>query len=506
MNKKDVRWSSIQSPKGPGAEDPVTPGARLAQLAMARPDEIAVICERWGGGSEALSRLQLEQWANRLANRLAEQEVGPGSFVIINLPNGLEHIVATLATYKLGGCPMPLSYRVPPVERDAMMALAAPQAVVSDAPELRGITREEMRRLEGFPPTPPPDAIPQPFKAVGSGGSTGKPKLIVSPGAFCFPAAGHPFAAVLGIVDGDRVYSPGPLYHNQAFLFSQVALFAGASIVIDERFEAASALAAVERHRPTILNVVPTMMLRMARAAAFYSRDLGSIRALWHMAAPCADWVKRAWIDRIGAASVCELWSATEVTGATTINGEEWLRRPGSVGRGYHTEIRILDAQRRPLPRGQVGEIYTRFNQAPPQYYYLGAAPLDTVEGGFASVGDLGYLDEEGFLFLADRRMDLIITGGANVFPAEVEAVLTQFEGVHDAVVIGLRDEDLGRRVHALIEPNPGLQLSQTELDAHLRKRLASYKVPRSYEMVEQLPRDEAGKIRRSQLREERGG
>ena len=330
--------------------------------------------------------------------------------------------------------------------------------------------------------------------------------MIVAPGAFCFPPAGHPFAIVLGIVEGDRVYSPGPLYHNQAFLFSQVALFAGASVVIDERFDAERALAAIERHRPTILNVVPTMMLRMARAPSFHRADLSSIRTLWHMAAPCADWVKRAWIERIGATRVCELWSATEVTGATSINGEEWLRRPGSVGRGYHTEIRILDAQRRPLPPGEVGEIYTRFNQGPPQYFYLGAPPLDTIDGGFASVGDLGFLDADGYLFLADRRTDLIISGGANIYPAEVEGVLTQFDGVHDAAVIGLRDEDLGRRVHALIEPNPGFQLSQTALDAHLRKHLARYKVPRTYEIVEHLPRDEAGKIRRSQLRDERGG
>jgi bile acid-coenzyme A ligase len=496
-----VNKDIVQFPEGS-----LTPGARLTQLGAARPHEIATICERSAGGDESLTRLELEQWANRLAHRLAEFHVGPGTFVAIIVPTGLDHVVATLATYKLGGCPMAISYSMPPAERDAMMALAAPKAVISDATELGGVTRAEMKRLEHFPTSPPPDAIPQPFKAVGSGGSTGKPKLIVAPGAFCFPPASHPFAVVLGIADGDRVYSPGPLYHNQAFLFSQVALFAGASVVIDERFDAERALAAIEQHRPTILNVVPTMMLRMARAPSFHCRDLSSIRTLWHMAAPCADWVKRAWIERIGATRVCELWSATEVTGATTIDGEEWLRRPGSVGRGYRTEIRILDAQRRPLPPGEVGEIYTRFNRSPPQYLYLGAAPLDTIDGGFASVGDLGYLDADGYLFLADRRMDLIISGGANIFPAEVEAVLTQFEGVGDAAVIGLKDEDLGRRVHALIEPSPGVHLCQAALDAHLRKLLARYKVPRTYEFVEQLPRDEAGKIRRSKLRDERGG
>ena len=488
------------------SEEPITPGARLTRLAATRPGETALICERGDGGDQVLSWLQLEQWANRLAHRLAEFSVAPGAYVAINVPNGVEHVVATLATYKLGGCPMPVSYRMPPAERDAMLALASPKALVSDAPELRSITRQEMGGLERYPATPLPDAIPQPLKAIGSGGSTGKPKLIVAPGAFHYPPAGHPFAALFGIREGDRVYSAGPLYHNQAFLFSQVALFAGASIVINEKFEAERALAAVERLRPTILNMVPTMMLRMARAPSFRSSDLGSIRTLWHMAAACPDWVKRAWIERIGAARVLELWAATEVTGAAVISGEEWLRKPGSVGRGWNTEIRIFDAQRRPLPPGEVGEIFTRFAGGPAQYKYLGAKALESVDGEFTSVGDLGYLDENGYLFLADRRTDLIISGGANVYPAEVESVLTQVEGVCDAVVIGLKDDDLGRRVHALIEPSPSCSPSQAELDAHLRRHLASYKLPRSYELVEQLPRDEAGKIRRGKLRDDRGG
>lgn len=485
----------------------MTPGARLTQLASERPDEVAIIVERWEGGDECLNWKQLEQWANQLAHRLAELSVGPKSFVVINLPNGIEHIVAAQAAYKLGACPMPVSYRMPSAERDQLMALASPRAVISDAPELNGITRREMRSLDRYPVTPPPDAIPQPFKAIASGGSTGKPKLIVSPGAFNYPTDGHPFAALLGLVDGDRLYSPGPLYHNQAFLFTHVALFAGASAVLNEKFDADRTVKAIERYRPTVLNVVPTMMLRMLRAAEFHASDLGSLRKLWHLAAPCPDWVKRAWIERIGAPKVCELWSSTEITGITVIDGEEWLQRPGSVGKGYNTEIRILDAERRPVAPLEVGEIFTRAFGGPPQYQYLGSTQLELIDSDFASVGDLGYVDADGYLFLADRRVDLIITGGANVIPAEVEAILTQHTGVRDVAVIGLKDEDLGRRVHALVEPtNIDAPPSQEELDSHMRKHLASYKLPRSYEMIEALPRDEAGKIRRSKLRDERGG
>lgn len=485
----------------------LTPGARLGQLASENPDEVALIVQQVDGTASTLTRGELDRWSSRLAHRLALDGVGPQSFVVIHLPTSLEHVVATLATYKLGACPMPISHRMPEAERDALLALAAPDAIVSDAKKLAGIDRRELHALDAFPDRAPDDAVPQPFKAIASGGSTGKPKLIVSPGAFCYPADQHPFAIALGLGVGDRLYLPGPLYHNQAFLFTQVALFAGGSVVLNERFDAEQALAIIQRHRPTVLSMVPTMMLRMLRVPDLADADLGSVRSMWHLAAPCPEWVKRGWIDLLGADRVNELWAATEFTGVTTISGEEWLRHPGSVGRGWNTEIRILDPERRPLPPGEVGEVFSRFAGGPAQYRYLGAAPLETVEGGFTSVGDLGHLDAEGYLYLDDRRVDLIISGGANVVPAEVESVLTLHPAVHDAVVIGVRDDDLGRRVHAIVELVDGIgEAVVAELDRHMRGRLAGYKVPRSYEIIPALPRDEAGKINRGRLRDERGG
>jgi len=483
-----------------------TPGRRLTQLAQQKPDEIALIVERQDGGADTLTWLQMEQWANRLAHRLAESGVKQASFVAINLPNCQEHVVGTLAAYKLGACPMPVSYRTPAAERDQLMALAQPAVVLSDDQDLKGITRAQMHTLGSYPATPPPDAVPQPQKAIASGGSTGKPKLIVTPSAFAYAPAENP-SPIVGLNAGDRLYSPGPLYHNQPFTFTQRILFVGGSAVLNEKFDADLCLAAIEKHRPTVLSLVPTMMLRMLRSKNLETVDLSSVRSLWHMAAPCPDWVKRGWIERIGAEKVNELWGATEVTGVTVINGREWLQKPGSVGKGVATEIRILDEQRRPLPVGEIGEIFTRFNGAPADYGYLGAKPTEIVDGDFASVGDLGYVDADGYLFLADRRVDQIVTGGANVVPAEVEAILTQHPGVRDAVVIGLKDDDLGRRVHALIEPaNADVPPALEELDAHLRLHLASYKLPRSYEILATLPRDEAGKIRRSKLRDDRGG
>lgn len=484
-----------------------TPGARLGQIAAENPDAVALIVQQLDGTACTLTWGELETWSNRLAHRLADAGADPQSFVAIHLPNSLEHVVATFAVYKLGACPMPISHRLPGAERDVLLALAAPAAILSDADELGGIGRREIRALDGYPDHPPPDIVPQPYKAIASGGSTGKPKLIVSPGAFCYPVGQHPFAQLVGLKAADRLYAPGPLYHNQAFLFTQVALFVGCSVILNERFDADQALDTIRRYRPTVLSLVPTMMSRMLRAKGLADAGLASVRSVWHLAAPCPEWVKRGWIELLGASRINELWAATEFTGVTTINGEEWLQRPGSVGRGWHTEIRILDAERRPLPPGEVGEIFSRFAKGSAQYRYLGAPPLESIEGDFTSVGDLGCLDAEGYLYLADRRVDLIVTGGANVVPAEVEAVLTGHPAVRDAAVIGLKDDDLGRRVHAIVELADGASAEiLPELDAHMRKLLSGYKLPRSYEVIPALPRDEAGKIRKGALRDERGG
>ena len=248
------------------------------------------------------------------------------------------------------------------------------------------------------------------------------------------------------------------------------------------------------------------MMQRMLREADWSQRDLGSVRVVWHLAAPCPAWAKEGFIDKLGGERVFELWAATEANGLTIIDGNEWLQHKGSVGKGIGTEILILDEDRQPLPNGEVGEIFTRIAGAPPPCEYLGSKPLENLHEGFTSVGDLGWLDSEGYLYLADRRTDLIISGGSNIFPAEVEAVITQHPKVRDAAVIGLQDNDLGRRVHAVVEPladgnNEAFLLEVMDL---CREQLLSYKVPRTIELVETLPRNEAGKIRRTWLRDQR--
>lgn len=487
-----------------------SPGRRLTEYAAERPDEPAVTFVRNDGSEQTLSWVQLEAAANRLAHRLAERGVDDSSFVAILLPNSVEHVVATQATWKLGACAMPISPSLPAPERDAFLDLAKPAAIVA-AQALAGsdhdtLPIEEVIATDGDA-TPPPDRIPAPWKAVGSGGSTGRPKLIVAPGAFAVPAGSpHPLAALTQLGDRDIVYLPGPLYHNQTFLSTAIALFSGATVVLNERFEATRALDVIERLGVTYTSLVPTMMGRMLRVADVADRDLSSLRVVMHMAAPCPDWVKRGWIDLVGAERVLEVWAATELTGITLIRGDEWLAHPGSVGKPVMTEVRILDDKGEELPQDEVGEIYSRMATPGESYAYLGADPLPETEAGLRSVGDLGWLDADGYLYLADRRSDLIISGGANVYPAEVEAVLSEHVGVADVVVVGLTDDDLGQRVHAIVQPDntSADTLTAESLDAFCRERLAAYKCPRGYELVEALPRGESGKVRRGALRTER--
>ncbi len=488
------------------SDELLTPGTATHQLAIERPDEVVLVCGRAGGGQDQLTRRELDQRASALAPRLIAEGVASGQTVATVLPNSIEHMVAILATYMAGGTPFPIAYRMPEAERTKVIELAEPRVVIGEPGIGSTITVNDIIAPRQ-PVEPPPRAVPSPVKIVASGGSTGTPKLIVSPGALEFAPTIHPTAIMLGVTPDDLFYSPGPLYHNAPFFFSVVALISGARIMLNERFNASQALELIERNRATALNLVPTMMQRMLRDPDWETRDLSSVRLAWHLAAPCPPWAKEGFIDRFGGEAIMELWGATETTGITVISGTEWLEHKGSVGKGRNTEFRILDLDRNELPPGDIGEVFSRFGGAAANYRYVGAHALEVDDDGFASVGDMGYIDEDGYLFLADRRTDMIISGGSNVFPAEVEQVISGHPGVRDVAVIGLLDDDLGRKVWAVIEPAEAAHPPSTsELLAACADQLAPYKVPRGVEFVDVLPRNEAGKSRRLSLREARGG
>jgi len=483
-----------------------TLGAILDDLAAAKPEETLLTTAMNSGTSETVTREALKNWSDHLALSLLDHGVGRGDLIPIHLPTSNQFLVAAVGILKAGGTPMPVSSRVPETELKGLIDLAHPRVIISTQLFDQKTLNPNDFANRGPMSAELPNPISNPIKALASGGSTGKPKLILTTGDALFDPDNPVIPQLMRFEPGDLKYSPGPLYHNGPFWFSLNMLLRGGRVLLNERFNAQRCLELIEVHQPTVLNLVPTMMQRMLREPDWLQKNLNSVRVVWHLAAPCPAWAKEGFIEKLGGERVLELWAATEANGLTIIDGNEWLQHKGSVGKGIGTEILILDEAREPLPNGEVGEIFTRIAGAPPPCEYLGSKPLESLREGFTSVGDLGWLDSEGYLYLADRRTDLIISGGSNIFPAEVEAVITQHPRVRDAAVIGLQDNDLGRRVHAVVEPlsDDNTEALCMELLELCREQLLSYKVPRTIELVETLPRNEAGKIRRTWLRDQR--
>lgn len=475
-------------------------GRRVTELAAAEPDAPAFICE-----DEVLTRGELECDANQRARDFARRGVGKGDLVTLVLPNGLEWLRSCLATWKLGAVPNPLSSRLPPRERDAIIERANPALIVGlDGDEAGGRPCVPA----GFEPDrslgtdPLPDVTPPHERALASGGSTGQPKLILphNPGLYDSGAPSHLFKARRAVL------VPGPLYHAVPFSAAWQGLFGGAKVVLMRRFDASKCLELIEKHRIDRVHFVPTMMQRIWKLpeAERLGRDVSSLEFVMTGAAPCPSWLMRAFIEWLGPEKLCESFGPSERIGGTFITGTEWLEHPGSVGRPMGaSKMRILDPETlEEQPPGVMGEIYMLPSSGPgTTYRYVGASAHRT-EDGWESVGDMGYFDEDGYLYLGDRRGDMILSGGRNIYPAEVEAALDEHPAVRSSCVIGLPDDDLGSRIHALVEL--AHDVDDEELTAHVAARLVSYKVPRSFERVDEPLRNDAGKVRRGALREAR--
>jgi bile acid-coenzyme A ligase len=495
------------------ATQPVSHGRRIALLAAEHPDKIAIIHNPIEGPERTVSYAELDQRANQVAHRLAAAGVNSDSMVVIGLPNIVEHFFAAYGAWRLGALVLPVKATLPERERDQILELANPAIVVTDWEGLpyKTLSLSELRATETDDASPLPDIIPHPGKSVGSGGSTGRSKIIVDPAPWArVPDSDWAWNNSYQYRPGQVQLIAGPLYHNSPFSWAHNGLFDDQTIVVMEKFDAARAVELIERHRVNWVFMAPTMMKRIITLPDIKERDLSSLAAIWHTAAPCPAWLKRAWIDLIGPERVHESFGSAEALGGTSISGTEWLAHPGSVGRpdafDEAAEMKILDEDGNEVPVGEVGEIFwRRTEQDEEPYYYIGSPPVKTMPDGFASVGDMGWVDEEGYLYIADRRTDMVITGGANVYPAEVEAALHEHPGVLDVAVIGVPDEDWGKRVHAVIQAvDPANPPTVAELNAHARERISSYKVPKTWEFVPLLPRDDSGKIRRSALAAER--
>lgn len=482
------------------ADEMISFGAKLKQHAQRQPDAPAVTCD-----NQTITYGELHLRSNRIARGLQALGVKQGDLVTVGLPNSVGFVEACHAIWKLGATPQPVSFRLPKGELQAIIDLAKAPLVIAEFDHQ--VDRPVMKVAEiaalSDDDSDLPDAIPAISKAPTSGGSTGRPKLILSGQPGVTPAV-TPEQGGFQLKPGGRVVLPAPLYHNAPFGMMMSGTALGAHIILTPRFDPERTLAVVQQHKATWLYLVPTMMTRIWRlpeeVKAKY--DLTSVETLWHMAAPCPAWLKEAFIHWIAPGEVMELYAGTEAQAVSIITGSEWLTHRGSVGRVAIGEMKVFGEDGAELSPGEVGEIYMRRPEgSPATYKYLGATPK-VLEGGWESLGDIGWFDEEGYLYLADRRTDMILVGGSNVYPAEIEAALEEHPAVESVAVIGLPDDDLGARIHAIVKAQG--QVTAEALKAHLADKLVSYKQPRSYEFVDEPVRDDAGKVRRTALRDAR--
>jgi long-chain acyl-CoA synthetase len=337
-------------------------------------------------------------------------------------------------------------------------------------------------------------------------GTTGRPKGIERP--LPEPASEYPhnpFAEFWGFTADDVHLLCGPAYHTAPGAYAQMHLGEGAPVVVMERFTADSCLRLIEAERVTTSHMVPANFVRILEAdwTAF---DLSTIRKILHAAAPCPPAVKRQIMDVFPTGTVWEYYGMSEGM-ATVISPADWLAKPGSVGRAFPgLHISIRDEHGTELPAGVVGSVFVSAMPGSPKFAYHNAPDktADAWQDDFFTVGDLGWLDDDGYLFLADRRVDLILRGGVNIYPAEVEHALATHPDIVDSAVFGLPDVRLGQRVHAIVELRAGADVDSEAITKHLRGELADYKLPATYEFVDALPREPNGKIRKHQLREQR--
>jgi len=484
---------------------------RLRRRAAAEPTRTALLLVDSDGSETPVSLAELAGATERAAHALRRAGVDGNSVVMVELPTSVAHFAATLGAWRLGACVVPLSPALPEPEWRQIVDVARgwrPTVVVTER------TVEAVRRVDPLDLEAPADGepladvVPVPGKAICSGGSTGRPKIIVDPNPWQAVVGDFGTISPTGVGVDEVQLVTGRLYHNTAFMLAHRGLFNGHLLVVMQKFDAVLATDLIERHGVTFMGCVPTVLQRIAKLPGVFDRDFSSLRALYYTGGAAPDWMRETWARLVPPECQFDMYGAAEGVGQCVLRGDEWPAHRGTVGRPYDTAIRILDEQQRELPRGTAGDIYLRrLDLDQPPFFYIGSPPPRQTPDGYTSVGDIGFLDDDGYLHLLDRRVDMIVSGGANVYCAEVEQALTGHPDVLDAAVIGLPDDEWGHRVHAIVELRPGgPQLPVEELSRYVRQRLAAYKAPKTYEYVPALARDESGQLRRSLMVAERSG
>ena len=504
------------------------PGAHVDRF----PDKPAVILAETG---ETLTYRELEDNSVRLARHLHEAGLRKGDHVALLSGNDPKVYEVYWAALRSGLyitavnrhlSPGEISYIVNDCGARALIASAgvreAAEKIIEETPgvEIRlafgGAVTGYGSYEEALAAASPEPLADQPRGAdmLYSSGTTGRPKGIKHPlpDRQVGDPPGDTYTAVFGPLygfDTETVYlSPAPLYHAAPLRFGGVVHALGGTLVVLERFDAEAALAAIERYRVTHSQWVPTMFVRMLKLdeAVRLRYDVSSLRAAVHAAAPCPVEVKQKMIDWWGPV-LHEYYASTEGNGATFIDSEQWLRKPGSVGPAGLGAVRICGDDGAELPAGEIGTIYFEREDVPFSYHNDAAKTEQAIHPQhptWTTTGDIGYIDADGFLFLTDRKAFMIISGGVNIYPQEIEDALALHPKVFDVAVIGIPDEEMGESVKAVVQPAPGTDPGPglgEELRDYLRARIAHYKVPRTVDFADELPRTPTGKLVKGKLR-----
>lgn len=492
----------------------------LDMHALMRPDKIALIC-----GERSLTYAELNTRARQVANALRSLGVRAGDRVAVMAHNSIELLEIAGGLSKLSAIGVLLNYRLKASEVayilndcGAKVALAGPelvnvvdQARADVAGEIIYIAVSEEKRpgwlLYEDLLARASKEIPGGEGGLGSAmsytsGTTGKPKGAYRP-------RGVPIEDVIRLIqafelaESDVHLLAGPYYHSAPSFFVSLHTLLGATIVIQPKYDPVEALQLIEHHKITTTFMAPTLLQRLCDVPeeTFARYQTRSLRSIILGGAPCPHILKERGSARFGEC-LWEFYGATETAVVTLLRPEDQLHKPGSCGKvGPSQEIRLLDAKGQEVPDGEPGEMWAR-NPWLAEYYNKPEATASNMRDGFFSVGDIAYRDAEGFYFICDRKIDMIISGGANIYPAEIEAVLSAHPAVADVAVIGIPHEQWGESVLAVVQLHPTASATAEELMAFCGERLADYKKPRGIDFVAELPRNPAGKLLKTVIRE----
>lgn len=492
-------------------------------------------------GERRRSHAEVSDRSGRIASGLQALGVKQGDSVCIVMRNDIAFIEAAYAVMQLGAYAVPVNWHFKPEEIAYVIEDSGTRVIIGHADMLHQLREVIPAGVAVLSVPPPPEilanytidrdhlappqgavdletwllqqkpydgpALPQPQNMIYTSGTTGHPKGVRrnAPTPEQAVSSERMRAMIYGLRPGVRALLPGPLYHSAPNSFGLRAGKLGGALVIMPRFEPEEFLRLVQDEKIDIVFMVPTMFIRLMKLpeATRKKYDVSSLRHVMHAAAPCPAEVKRAMIDWWGPV-IYEFYGSTESGAVTFANSEDALKKPGTVGKiAPGAELRFIGDDGRELPRGEIGEIYSRISGNPDFIYHNKPEKRGEIDrDGFITSGDVGYIDEDGYVFICDRKRDMVISGGVNIYPAEIEAALHGVAGVHDCAVFGIPDEEFGEALMAVIEPQPGVTLDIPDVRAQLKASLADYKVPRHIEIQGNLPREDSGKIFKRRLRD----